>query len=414
MVADQPLRRLAETYGTPLYAYDGETIAYQIQRLRDALGLFYPGGSQITYAAKAYFSLGIARHLASAGLGVDVVSLGELGIARRAGFPAQRVHIHGNNKTAEELLAAIEWGVQSIVVDNLDELELLEQLAHARKQAAKVWLRISPDVVVNTHAFLQTAHASSKFGMGIGDGQADEAIGRVLASRFLKLTGLHVHLGSQFREADPYREAVERLMVLAEKNHFVPEEISPGGGWGVPYLPEQTEDDPQPWIQTVSGALQDACTRRNWALPRLVVEPGRWIIARAGLALYTIGATKTSADGTHFVAVDGGMADNPRPALYDARYIALLPERPDAVPAHHCSVVGRYCESGDLLIREAWLPETRRGDLLMLPVAGAYQLSMASNYNLAPRPAVLWLEHGQVEVLQQRERLEEGGWWMGD
>ncbi len=413
-IAGHSLRELAEQYGTPLYLYDAETIVFQVSRLRDSLQRYYSGDAQITYAAKAYFSLGIARHLAGFGLGVDVVSLGEMAVARRAGFSAGHVHLHGNNKTTEELLAALDWGLQSIVVDSLDELELLDQLAEKCKREVKIWLRISPDVVVDTHAFLQTAHASSKFGLEIRNGQAAEAIARAVRSRRLSLRGLHVHLGSQFHEAEPYREAVRRLIALAEENHFIPEVISPGGGWGVPYLPDQVDDDPEPWISTVAGALQEEFARRSWPLPRLVVEPGRWLVARAGAALYSVGAAKTTADGTRFIAVDGGMADNPRPALYDACYTACLPEHLDAGPLHPCSVVGRFCESGDQLIRDAWLPETRRGDLLLLPVAGAYQLSMASNYNLAPRPAVLWLEAGRVEILQRRERLEDGGWWRGD
>jgi diaminopimelate decarboxylase len=413
-IAGHSLLDLAAQYGTPLYVYDQVTLAEQVQRLRESLQRNYPGEWQITYAAKAYFSLGIARRLAAYGLGVDVVSQGEMSIARRAGFPVERTHLHGNNKTVDELSAALDWNLQSIVVDNLDELELLESLAEERKHTAQIWLRISPDVLVDTHSFLQTAHSASKFGLGIQNGQAGEAIDRACASRWLNLTGLHVHLGSQFRQPDPYREAIHRLFALADAHHFTPQEISPGGGWGVPYLPDQAEDDPQPWIATASAAIQAECTRRGWLLPRLVVEPGRWLVARAGAALYTVGATKTTADGTRFIAVDGGMADNPRPALYDARYTACLPERMNDAPLELCSVVGKFCESGDKLIPEVWLPEARRGDLLLIPVAGAYQLSMASNYNLAPRPAVLWLEPGRVEMLQKREQPEESGWWLGE
>jgi diaminopimelate decarboxylase len=413
-IAGYSLSSLAEKYGTPLYIYDGSTFTSQVQRLREAFKRHYPGEAQITYAAKAYFSLGMARLLAAASLGVDVVSYGELAVARRAGLPAQQVHLHGNNKSIPELQMALEWGIESIVVDNLDELAALEMLADKLQRPAKIWLRISPDILVNTHAYLQTAHSASKFGLGIDDGQAREAISRALKSQWLKLTGLHVHLGSQIFQKEPYQEAIHRLMTLAADNQFVPLEISPGGGWGVPYLPEQDENDPQPWIRAVADTLQAECQKRGWPLPRLVIEPGRWLVARAGVALYRVGTTKTTADGTRFIAVDGGMADNPRPALYDARYIALLPERLDAGPLQKCTVAGKFCESGDHLIREAWLPETRRGDLLLILVAGAYQLSMASNYNLAPRPAVLWLEQGQVKALQPREKPEEAGWWVSE
>ena len=411
-IAGHALRPLAEQYGTPLYLYDAATVRQQAERLRDALQQNYSGNFEITYAGKAYLSAGFARKLSGLGLGVDVVSLGELSVARRAGFAPARVHLHGNNKSLDELAAALEWGVQSIVVDSLEELETLETMAERAQKTARIWLRVSPGVSVDSHAYLQTAHHTSKFGFTTQGGQAAAAIRRALSSRRLKLTGLHTHLGSQIFETEPYREGIARLMALAEETGFVPEELSPGGGWGVPYLPEQEINQPEPWIKTVAAALREECTRRAWPLPRLVIEPGRWMAARAAIALYTVGTTKTSGDGSRFIAIDGGMADNPRPALYSARYTALLAERPDAAADHTAHIVGRFCESGDQLIPDACLPEVQRGDLLVIPVAGAYQLSMASNYNLAPRPAVLWLEPGRVEVLQPRERLEDG-WWMG-
>ena len=413
-VAGHDVAELAKQYGTPLYLYDAATMRGQINALKSALAAFYPGPCEITYAAKAYFSLGIARYLVEWGLGVDVVSRGEIGIARRAGFAPGRVHLHGNNKSPEELESAMRWGVQAIVVDSLEELVFLEELAGAANSGRKtcIWLRISPGVAVDTHAAMQTAHHATKFGLPVIDGQAAEAIRRARSSSYLQLTGLHTHLGSNFFEAAPYREAIASLMALAEENDFVPEEISPGGGWGTPYVPEQAENPPDAWVQTVSAALQEECTRRGWPLPKLIVEPGRFLTARAGVVVYTVGTHKTSGDGTHFVTVDGGLADNPRPALYQSRYTALLANRPDAPLAHKVCVAGKFCESGDVLIPEVLLPETHRGDLLVMPSAGAYHLSMSSNYNLAGRPAVLFLEAGQVEVLQKREHPEEQGWWV--
>jgi len=410
-VAGHCLSDLAKRYGTPLYIYDGETVRKQVERLRQNLQTAYPGIVEITYAAKAYFSLGFAQKLAMLRLGVDVVSLGELRIARQAGFAADKIHLHGNNKSEEELVAAVELGVQAIVVDSLEELEFLEQIAARRGKNAQVWLRITPGLTVDTHPYRQTAHASSKFGLPLQDGQAAEGIRRALKSPHLDLRGLHMHLGSQIFEDEPYRRAIIKLIELAESEHCVPVEISPGGGWGVPYTAEGESADPEPWIAAVAETVTGEYGRRGWPLPKLIMEPGRWIAARAGVALYSIGTTKTTADGGFVAAVDGGMADNPRPALYHALYTACLADRPDAPADYSVRVVGKFCESGDELIPMVRLPELSRGDILAMPVAGAYQLSMASNYNLAPRPAVLWLDQGKLEIMQPREAAEPSFWW---
>ncbi len=411
-IAGHSLRQMANSWGTPLYLYDAATIRNQVERLRAALTT-YPGESEITYAGKAYFSLGMARKLAALQLGVDVVSLGELVVARKAGFGPECVHLHGNNKSEEELARALKWGVHSIVVDSLEELEFLEELAQRVDKTARIWLRITPGVEIDIHPYVQTGAKASKFGLPVADGQAAEAIRRAKRSTRLELTGLHIHLGSQIRQGEPFFEAIATLAQLAEQEGFVPQELSPGGGWGVPYAPGDPDEDVTRWVQSVSQSIQqEFVERRGWPVPKLVLEPGRWLVARAGVALYRVGVVKTAGDGTQFVAVDGGMSDNPRPALYQAQYTALLPERPDAQPTITAAVVGKFCESGDELIERVDLPEVQRGDLLMIPVAGAYQLSMSSNYNLAPRPAALWLEPGRVEALQQRERPEEAGWWV--
>lgn len=404
------MARLAEEWGTPLYVYDSATLKAQVGRIRALAAQFYPGASDITYAAKAYFSLAMARRLARLGLGVDVVSLGEMKVARKAGFPPEGVHLHGNNKSEDELRAAVEWGVQAIVVDSLEELEFFENLCAQMGRTARVWLRVTPGLYVDTHAYRQTAHPASKFGLAIAGGQAAQGIRRALASPRLKLAGLHTHLGSQLFEVTPYRNAVEMLLDLAEAEGWIPEELSPGGGWGVPYTLEDPDGDPRPWIEAVAEAVVHGCAARGWHLPRLVFEPGRQIVGRAGVAVYTVGTTKLAADGTWFVAVDGGMADNPRPALYQARYTACKVDAPLARQAIKAALVGKFCETGDQLIAETWLPEVQRGDRIAMPVAGAYHLAMASNYNLAPRPAVVWVEDGQVEVLQQREEVNDG-WW---
>lgn len=410
-IAGHRLADLAREYGTPLYVYDAATIRQQVETLRVALAEAYPGQAEITYAAKAYLSLGMARRLAGLGLGVDVVSLGELTMARRAGFAPRDIHLHGNNKSAAELTAALEAGIQAIVVDSLDELAFLEGLAQQREQPARIWLRITPGVTVDTHAYRQTGHHATKFGLPLADGQAAEALRRARRSQWLALAGLHTHLGSQIADPEPYIEAIHRLYALARQEDFCPEEFSPGGGWHVRYIPGDPDAPLAAWVGTIAGMVQNECQKSGWPLPRLVVEPGRWIVARAGVALYTVGACKQSGDGTVWAAVDGGMADNLRPALYQAEYTAVLAERAGEPATQRVNIVGKYCESGDWLIEGAQLPPLRRGDLLAMPVAGAYHLSMASNYNLAGRPAALWLEAERVEVLQPREDPMEVGWW---
>lgn len=413
-IAGCDLHALVQQFGTPLYLYDGHTILSQAESLKSLLKKHYPAAFDITYAAKAYFSYRMARHLAALDLGVDVVSLSELEVAQKAGFAPARIHLHGNNKSEVELRLAMESDVQAIVVDSLEELEFLEELAAAVGKQPRIWLRITPGVAVDTHRYVQTAHHASKFGFAVAGGQAGEGIRRAKRSRHVRLVGLHTHLGSQFFTAEQYQQAIQVMLALAEAEDFIPEEFSPGGGWGVPYTNEQPLNDPRLWIETVCRAVEEGYTRRGWALPKLLVEPGRWLMARAGVALYTIGTTKIAGDGTFFAAVDGGLADNPRPALYQAKYSACLVNEPEATGTVKTTIAGKFCESGDLLIEGVLLPEVKRGDLLAIPAGGAYQLSMSSNYNLAARPAVLWLENGQVEVLQKREVPHAGGWWMGE
>lgn len=408
----QDVCSLAQTWGTPLYLYDGATVRQNAQNLETWFRRWYAGESQVAYAAKVYFSLEMARKLKEMDIGVDAASLGELNMARLAGFAPGNVHLNGNNKSREELLAALRWGIQAVVVDSLEELDFLENLAAAEQRQVEIWLRVTPGISAKTHAYDLTAHPNSKFGLPMHDGQAAEAIRQALRSPWLRLTGLHTHIGSQIFELGPFRQAIEILYALAEAEGFVPQTFCPGGGWGVPYMPNGEAVPPaEDWIRTVSEAVTAESTRRGWPLPRLVVEPGRWLAARAGLAVYTIGTHKVVNDGSRVVAVDGGMADNPRHALYQAEYTALLADRAGAEPRHRVTLVGKFCESGDELIPQVMLPDYERGRVLVMPVAGAYQLSMASNYNLAPRPAALWLENGEIHVLQQRERIEES-WWV--
>jgi diaminopimelate decarboxylase len=413
-IGGRQISDLVKIHGTPLYLYDAATLRGHIQRLRQLVHEYYPGDAVVTYAAKAYFAPALARRLAAWGIGVDVVSQGELQVALKAGFSPSVIHLHGNNKSEDEIVTALEVGIQAIVVDSLDELEWVEQMAQNRRCRAHIWLRITPGIAAHTHPHIQTAHTQSKFGLYLDTGEALEAIRKARASHWLHLRGLHTHLGSQIFEVEPYREAIEALFALAEQAKFVPEEFSPGGGWGVRYRSDDPPDDPLPWIRVVGESVEQACEQRHWPLPRLVIEPGRWLIAQAGVAIYRVGSQKRTVDGVQIIAVDGGMADNPRVALYGARYTAVPLGYENFSGQYHPSrVVGRFCESGDILIETINLPSLRRGDLLAIPVAGAYQLSMASNYNMVGRPAVLWLEEGRVEMLQPREEVLNSSWWNG-
>ena len=343
-----------------------------------------------------------------------MVSLGELELALRGGFSPGVIHLHGNNKSEAELAAALEINAQAIVVDNLDELHLLESLASRRghHKKARIWLRVTPTVQGHTHAHIDTSGANSKFGLHIENGQAASAIRYARASAWLDLVGLHTHLGSQLFEPETYRQAVHQLYQLAQSEEFHPQEFSPGGGWGVRYTAGDPDDNYALWLAAVCGAVVEECSGLGWSLPRLILEPGRSLVARAGVALYRVGAQKSTASGLRIVAVNGGLADNPRYALYQARYTALAVHQPNATATSEARLVGKFCESGDVLIPAVLLPQVERGDLILVPVAGAYQLSMASNYNLAPRPAVLWLEENAVELLQEREVPSESGWWL--
>ncbi|HIQ04381.1 MAG TPA: diaminopimelate decarboxylase [Anaerolineae bacterium] len=400
---------LAGEFGTPLYVYDAMTLREQAKAYRRALAEAYPGLAEVAYASKAFLCPELARFWAVEGLGLDVVSEGELAIALAGGFPAVRIHFHGNNKTLAELALALDAGVGRIVVDNLQELALLERLAEERGRQQAIWLRLTPGVEVHTHAYRRTGHWASKFGLSAED--AWQAARRAVRSPMLDLVGLHCHLGSQFFEPEPLRQGVAFLLDFAARLagafDWGLKELSPGGGWGVPYTPEDPPAPIERCVQSVVQAIVERCHEHHLPVPRLILEPGRSLIARASVALYTVGSIKRAPDGTCYVAVDGGLADNPRPALYQARYMAFLANRADELADTTVSVVGPYCESSDVLIRTASLPAPKTGDLLAVPVSGAYQLSMASNYNGALRPAAVLVENGEARLLQRRETLED-------
>jgi len=403
---------LAKKFHTPCYIYDADTFNDNIDRLQDALSLLYPGKSEITYAAKAYFSAGFAEKISMKPIGLDLVSLFEMVISKNSGINPNKVHLHGNNKSEEEFRFAIEWGIGVIVVDSLEELRFLERLSLEYQKEIAIWFRIVPEIETETHVHVQTGHKESKFGISEFNGQLEQAFQVAFNSKYLKLKGLHAHIGSQLFNGIVYEKIFSAMVKICKKYNFTPDSVSAGGGWGVPYTLDQEEISYKEWVSKVCTGAQQLADELGCCLPKLIVEPGRWLIAKAGIAVYQVGFTKFSSNGINIVAINGGIADNPRPALYDAKYEVVICDR-EIGNAHtyDSTVVGKFCESGDFLIRKILLPEMKRGEFVLIPVSGAYQLSMASNYNLAFRPAVLWVEKDHVSILQARETLESTIWF---
>jgi len=408
-IGDCDLVELAARYGTPLYLYDTQTILARARAYREALRTSYPGRATVCYAAKAYVAPWLLKLLAPEGLGLDVVSGGELHVATVADFPRERIYFHGNNKGEDELVSALDRRIARIVVDNLDEVALLGRLAAARGAKQAVLLRLGPGVDAHTHAHLLTGATDTKFGLDIQSGAAEEGVRAILAQPSLDLRGFHTHIGSQIRDLEPYRASVDRIFAFAaamrETTGFVMREMSPGGGYPVRYTPEDPALKPVEMVRDVAATIAGAARTYGFELPEITIEPGRSIVAPAGVALYRVGSVKK---GTRtYVAVDGGMADNIRPTAYDARYTAALANRVNDPSDAEVAIAGKYCETGDILIPQVKLPSPRVGDLLAVPVAGAYQLSMASNYNLAPRPAVVIVADGAARLVRRRETYDD-------
>lgn len=406
------LVELAGRFGTPLYVYDEASVRARARAYRDALRAAYPGSSTVCYASKAYTAPWLLALLAAEGLGLDVASGGELHVGVRSGFPHERIYVHGNNKSAEELEQALSERVGRVVVDNLDEIALLGRLAQAAGVRQAVLLRLSPDVDAHTHAHLTTGRIDTKFGLGIDSGAAEEGVRAILAQPALDLRGYHAHIGSQIHEVAPYAETIRRVFAFAkamrEKHGVDLPEFSPGGGYGVRYTPS---DPPTNVVDTIRhvGELVAATSREAGfeRLPEITIEPGRAIVATSAVALYRVGSVKRIPGGRTYVAIDGGMADNIRPTAYGASYTALIADRADALAEADVAIAGKYCETGDILIQQVALPLPRVGEIVAIPAAGAYQLPMASNYNMALRPAVVVVADGEAHLVKRRETFDD-------
>ena len=402
--------QLARDFATPLYVFDEDTLRGQCQAFLAAFRSRYPD-SGVVYAAKAYLGRALAAIIAQEGLDLDVVSGGELAIARSVSFPPERIIFHGNNKSEEELREALDYGIGRVAIDNFHEMQLLNGLAQARRVRQKVLLRLSPGIDPHTHAHTTTGTLDSKFGIPLPADQAEAAVRQVMSMPGLELVGLHVHLGSPVFELEPYAAAVDVVMEFAaglrKQLGFELREFSPGGGFAVAYLPDKLPPSPDDYAETIVSGLVAACEKHGLPQPRLFVEPGRAIVARAGVALYTVGSSKEVPGLRRFVSVDGGMADNVRPALYGSQYAALVADRPADERRETVTVAGKYCESGDILLRDAELPLLEPGDVLAMPAAGAYALAMAGNYNASLRPAIVLVRDGEAKLMRRRETYED-------
>jgi diaminopimelate decarboxylase len=402
------LESLAQEYGTPLFVHDEEDLR---ARCRAYLSNF--GDGNVAYAGKAFLCTAMARLIAEEGLHLDVATGGELHVALHANFPEERIVLHGNNKSLDELARALDAGVGRIVLDSFDELDRLERLAEGRTQRPRVLVRVTPGVEAHTHEFIETGTDDSKFGFTVAGGVARRAALRVAESTRLELAGLHCHIGSQIYVLESYRRAIEIIATLAaeiEGTTGTPiGELNVGGGLGIRYLLDDPVRELDDYATTVVDALQSAWADQGLReLPRLMVEPGRSIVGPSAITLYRVGTVKEIPGGRTYVAVDGGMSDNPRPVLYGAGYEAYLPHRIDAPRALVCSVAGKHCEQGDIMVADARLPaDVRVGDLLAVPVTGAYGYSMASNYNKVPRPAVAFVRDGNARLVVRRETSED-------
>jgi diaminopimelate decarboxylase len=416
MIGGVDVRELAAQFGTPLYVCDSDDVRSRCREYTDAFG----ADAGVYYAAKAFCSRAVLRWVSAEGLGVDVCTGGELEIALSAGVPPRMITLHGNNKTQAELARAIEAGVGHIVVDSFEEIARVAFLASAASDGARpddgarprVLVRVTTGVEAHTHEFMATAHDDQKFGFSLAYGAADEAVRRVLASPALEFAGLHSHIGSQIFDTAGFEVAAHRVLELAVRirdEHGVSiEELDLGGGFGIAYTDEDDAPAVKELAQSLRGIVERQCAADGLTRPRLTIEPGRGIIGPSTVTLYEVGTIK-DVDGLRtYVSVDGGMSDNIRTALYDASYTCVLASRASDAPPMLSRVVGKHCESGDIVVRHAWLPsDLAPGDLLAVAATGAYCRSLASNYNHVPKPAVVAVSDGASHLIVRRETLDD-------
>ncbi|MCX7595762.1 MAG: diaminopimelate decarboxylase [Fischerella sp.] len=409
---------LVRQFGSPLYILDEETLRTTCRQYRESFQHYYKGQSQVLYASKAWSCLAVCAIAASEGLGIDVVSGGELYTALNAGVSPEKIYFHGNNKSREELVFATESGC-TIVVDNWYELHTLVEIAENLERLGdgemkgsfhpiRIMLRLTPGIECHTHEYIRTGHLDSKFGFDPND--LDELFSFVSKQSVLNCVGLHAHIGSQVFERQPHQDlaaVMVQWMGKAADYGLTVTELNVGGGLGIKYIESDDPPSIEEWVKPICEVIQTACAAENLPLPKLLCEPGRSLIATACVTAYTVGSSKVVPDIRTYLAVDGGMSDNPRPITYQSVYRTIVANRMSAPLTETVTIAGKHCESGDILIENAQLPKTQPGDVLVVMATGAYNYSMASNYNRLPRPAAVVVANGEANLILQRETYQD-------
>lgn len=402
---------LAKQYGTPLYVMDEQLIRSACRRFKSSIDKYYSGNGLACYASKAFSCLEMCRIVASEGLGLDVVSIGELFTAVKAGFDVSKIGFHGNNKTDEELEFAVDNKVGHIIVDNISELLRLEKIAESKNAKPDIMFRIKPGIDAHTHDFVKTGQIDSKFGFALETGEAFEAVKQALSCENVNLMGLHCHIGSQIFDIDPFEEAAKVMLefIAKIKNELGYEikSLNLGGGFGIKYL---NEHDPAPfetYMERVSETVKNTCQELHIDQPYIFIEPGRSIAAPAGITLYTVGARKEIPNIRTYISVDGGMADSPRYILYKSEYEAIVANKASEERSEKVTIAGKCCESGDLIGENMPLQHAESGDIIAVCATGAYNYSMSSNYNRLQKPAVVFVNNGESRIAVKRETLDD-------
>lgn len=402
--------KLAEKYGTPLYVVSEDIINERCDEIKESFIKRHENTAAV-YASKAFLTKEMARIIKREELGMDVVSGGELYTAIRVDFPMKEIVFHGNNKTLSEIEMAVKHDVGRIVVDNFHELDLIEKVAKKEKKEVNILFRITPGVDSHTHKYIRTGQIDSKFGIPLNENIIHKAILQAMDSKYIQLKGFHFHIGSQLQENETHVKAIEIITALMKEVKdelgFITEELNTGGGYGIHYNGDESRKPLSYFTDVIMKKIDEECERYKLERPRIVIEPGRWIVGEAGITLYTIGSIKKIPGVRTYVAVNGGMPDNPRPSLYDAGYEAVVANKINEKSKHIVTIAGKCCESGDILIWDLKIPRVEPGDTLAVLATGAYNYSMASNYNRLPKPAVVMVSEGKDRLIVRRETYDD-------